>query len=475
MRATTLRELMEGLKGELIQDPVDSFSGIGTDTRKDLRGQLFWALVGENFNAHHFLPQAVENGATGLIVHELPPNWQIWGKNVTIVKVPDTLRALQDFALFIRRRSKARVIGITGSNGKTSTKEFAATLISGTKKVHSNKGSFNNHFGLPFNLLSAPVDSEVILAEMGMNHAGEIERLCAIAEPDVVTCTTVGTAHIEFFGGIEKIAEAKEEIYRFCRPQACRVFNLDNSWTAKMLENIPSYAPGARVITFTSSDREADVSIRVKAASETGLEIAGKIGGAEGEAAVALYGRHQATNLAAAAGLALAVGVEPSDIWARLSQCRSAWGRMQSVRSDKGFTMLFDGYNASPESMAALFETLKDIPRKGKRYAVLAEMKEQGGRAEIVHRELGVAVGALKLDGVWFYGPSSAAFRAGIQTYGPQKNIVISNDYEVSLASEFASMLNAGDLVVVKGSRGMKTERFVEACQPLQFSSVKKD
>ena len=471
MRKTSVDELVKALKPEVIKDHVLEFSGIGTDTRRDLTGQLFWALIGENFNAHHFLPQAIEKGAKGLVVQELPPNWQIWSKDVTILKVPDTLLALQEYARFIHHKLKFKVVGITGSNGKTSTKEFLAEILKTEMKVHWNRGSFNNHFGLPFNLLGAPDDSAIVIAEMGMNHAGELKRLCEIAEPDVVGCTMVGTAHIEHFGTPDKIAAAKKEIYQYSPAAAIRVFNLDNEWTKKMYDAAPrEFVNAEKILTFSQvENKKADVNLMFRKMTDNGLEIGGKIGGVAGEAAVPVYGDHQVTNLAAAATLALAVGVAPDKIWQGLTRCRGAWGRMQFVKSQKKFSILFDGYNANPESMKALLHSIQALGVQGKRFAVLAEMKELGPQAAAEHESLGRLVGGMGFEGVWFYGPSCADFERGMRSVRISKTTMFSDSYKESLASQFASVINPGDLVVVKGSRGMKTEKFVEVCEPLQF------
>lgn len=470
MRKTSLQELVQALKPKVIQDPETVFTGIGTDTRKDLSGQLFWALIGENFNAHHFLPQAIEKGAKGCVVQELPPNWQIWSKGITMIQVPDTLIALQEYARFIHQKLKFKVIGITGSNGKTSTKEFAAEILKNEMKVHWNKGSFNNHFGLPFNILGTPDDAPVVIAEMGMNHAGEIQRLCEIAEPEIVVCTMVGSAHIEHFGSAEKIAEAKEEIYRFARPEAIRIYNLDNEWTRQMYERATRDFPQAKRIVTFSLTNTADVNLSCKKMTDAGIEIAGAIGGMAGDVSVPVYGHHQVTNLAAAAAIALAMGMAPEKIWQALPLCRGAWGRMQFVKSEKKFSILFDGYNANPESMKALLDASRGLATTGKRFGVFAEMRELGAQAPAAHEELGRMVAAMEFEGVWFYGPSFADFERGFRSGRTSKTTIFSDTYKESLASQFVSVINPGDLVVVKGSRGMKTEKFVEACLPIQFS-----
>lgn len=467
MRSVETKDLISALKPKLSGTKIETFSGIGTDTRKDLRGQLFWALKGEAFDAHDFLDKAIAQGATGLVVHKVPANLDVG--NVAVFQVEDTLTALQALARYYRRQQAYRVLAITGSNGKTSTKEFAASLIAPERKLHWNPGSFNNHFGLPFNLIQAPADAQVVIAEMGMNHAGELATLCQIAEPDTVVCTMVGSGHIEHFGTVDKIAAAKEEIYKFSPSTALRIYNLDNSWTRKMWERASKEYPEAKIWTFSNQTDTPQVQVFLRALSMTGegLEIEGRIGKVPGKVKVPVLGMHNALNLAAASTLALSLDIPAEKIWKNLEHCHAHWGRMQLLKNKNGSQILFDGYNANPESMTAMTEALKDIQTSGKRFAVLAQMKELGEASNEAHRKLGERISKLGLDKVWFYGPDAESFRQGFGEN--QKNLVISNNYEESLASEMVHVLDPNSLVVVKGSRGMETERFVLAAGALNF------
>lgn len=470
MRAVEHADLVGALAPEIVSQGPKKFIGIGTDTRKDLKGQLFWALKGEAFDAHNFLPEAVRQGAAGLVVQSLPADHSKWSSNIAIYKVPDTLKALQDLARYYRREDGYKVLGITGSNGKTSTKEFAAAIIGPEKKLHWNPGSFNNHFGLPFNLIQAPRGVEVVLAEMGMNHAGELTQLSRIAEPDVVVCTMVGQGHIEHFGTVDKIAAAKEEVYKASPAKALRIYNLDNSWTRKMWERASGDYPQAQGLWGFSNEKdapEARVFLRALKMSSHGIEIEGRIGELRGSALVPVLGLHNAINLAAAASLALSLDIPAERIWKNLSLCKAHWGRMQLVKTQKGFQVLFDGYNANPESMRAMLESLKDLSVGGRKFAVLGQMKELGGESAPEHKTLGEQVAKLGFERVWFYGPDCEAFEEGFGKSA--KNLMISNDYEEGLASEIRSVLDPKDLVVVKGSRGMGTERFVLSCDPVDF------
>ena len=231
MKACLLNTLVRSVQGDVVSTVKTSFSSVGTDTRADLTDHIFFALVGDQFDAHDFLDQAVQKGAACLVVHRDTPVLTRLAPWVTIVKVKDTLKALQELANYCRLNSSATIVGITGSNGKTTSKEFTATLLSQYMKIHFSKGSFNNHWGVPLTLLSEPEDSEVTIVEMGMNHYGELTSLSRIEVPDIVVCTTVGRAHIEHFGSISNIAKAKEEIYFAAPHKAVRIYNLDNPET----------------------------------------------------------------------------------------------------------------------------------------------------------------------------------------------------------------------------------------------------
>lgn len=272
---------------------------------------------------------------------------------------------------------------------------------------------------------------------------------------------------------------------------ATRVFNADNSWTQKMSERARFNFPVARVLQFSNLEkslgqRAFDV-VLVKSESTSGsaswgLSLKGRIGDRDDRVETALLGDHNMVNLAAAASCALALGVPPAHIWKNISLCKAHWGRMQPLKAESGTAILFDGYNANPESMQAMLGSLqstalRQIRGSGKVYAVLAEMRELGESAEQAHFNLGKWAAESSLSAAYFYGPSASSFAAGWSaassagTLKKAKNPMVSDTYEESLALQLASMLNPSDLVVVKGSRGMKTERFVELLKPLGFQA----
>ncbi len=465
-----LATLVQATQGKVFSEVETQFSGIGTDTRKDLKKNLFIALKGESFDGHDYLQQAYEKGCGALLVHRFPEQLsQLRGK-VTIVVVKDTLVALQDLAHFVRLQKHNTVVGITGSNGKTTTKEFTAAILSEKKRVHYSKGSFNNHWGVPFSILQQPQNTEIAVLEMGMNHAGEITQLCKIADPDIVICTTVGRAHIENFGSVEKIAEAKEEIYEAAPAKARRVYNLDNPFTQKMfLRSRTRFPKSDRILSFSQINPKADVFMQIEKASLHGLQVKGRILNTQGETLIPVLGEHNLTNIMAAAATALASGMNPEDIWSALIRCKTNWGRNQIVSTAKGFHILFDGYNANPDSMMALFQNVQSLNAKNK-CAVLAQMLELGDHSADSHYEIGKLAAAVGFSKIWFYGPDRDHFAKGLKEAHYQGQLFLSPDFEQNQVAQFISDLGADDLIAVKGSRGMKLERFVLACDPVQFS-----
>jgi UDP-N-acetylmuramoyl-tripeptide--D-alanyl-D-alanine ligase len=469
MRALDLKQLIEVTKGQILSQHETKFSGIGTDTRVSLQGQLFIALAGEAFDAHQFLDKAVAQGAAALLVHQENPQIDKLKNQVTVVKVADTLKALQQLGNWARHQSKADIVAITGSNGKTTTKEFAAALIGSVRDVHYNQGSFNNHWGVPFTLLQLDPNKEVAIVEMGMNHAGEITELVKIAEPDVVVCTMVGRAHMEFFGTIEKVAEAKEEIYEAAGKNTIRIYNLDNDQTHNMYVKAAERYPHSKLLTFSSEDPKADVHLVITTMTMSEISVKGRIGGVEGSARISVFGSQNLTNLMAAAALGLAVEMKPEQVWAGLEKCKTNWGRNQLVHLQSGAQMIFDAYNANPDSMKALIDNVSLLQVKGQKVGVFGEMLEMGSASASLHEELGERAGKAGFDKVYFVGTDADAFKRGL-VMNHKGAALVQKEFTDAAAEDLAASLKDGDIAVVKGSRGMKLERFVLPCKPLDFS-----
>lgn len=467
----TLQQIANWTNGKIISEKTTEFSEIGTDTRTNLTGQVFIALKGDAFDAHNYLKQAAEKGAAALLIHTLTPEAEALKDKVSIILVEDTLKALQNFASGYRQTLKCKVLGITGSNGKTTTKEFTAQILGQFKKTHYNQGSFNNHWGVPMTLLGIPQDAEFAVIEMGMNHAGEITELVKIAKPDVVVCTMVGTAHIEFFGSQKKIAEAKSEIYMESDHYTTRVFNQDQDLTFDMMYPVSRKYPDSRMLSFSEKHNEADVYFKIEELRMKEMKISGIIAGVRGEATVAIFGKQNLTNLMAAATLAHACKMQPEKIWQALSACKTAWGRNQFIETTSKAEVLFDGYNASPDSMRALLENIPLLSNSGKKIGVFGQMKEQGSASQQVHTEIGELAGKSGLAQIFFIGEDHASFKIGLEKSGYKGEQLIAADFTEEMGRRLENSISAGDIVLVKGSRGAKTERFIPFCHPLNWAA----
>ncbi len=468
-----LQLIAQWTKGEIISSHETKFSEIGTDTRKDLTGQVFIALKGDHYDAHQYLDQAVAKGASALIVHELPEKFQNLKENVSVIMVKDTLAALQQFAHHYRKSLATKIIGITGSNGKTTTKEFTAQILGTYRKTHYSQGSFNNHWGVPMTLLQIPIDADFAVVEMGMNHAGEITQLVQIAEPDIVVCTMVGTAHLEFFGNQKNIALAKSEIYLHSKPDAVRIFNQDQELTYDMMLPVTKAHPSSRMLTFSEVHNEADVHFKIEELTMRGMKISGFIAGEKGEAKIPIFGKQNLTNLMAAATIAHACKLNPEQIWKALPFCRTAWGRNQFIETKNGAEILFDGYNANPDSMKALLENIPLLKTAGNKIGVFGQMKELGAAAPEGHREIGALAAQAGFKQIYFIGEDHLYFSDGLAKSNYAGEVFIKPTFDSTLGEKLKSSLHPHDIVVIKGSRGAGTERFVEYCEPLHWTHKK--
>lgn len=469
----TLEQLARWSKGKVISTVQTEFSKFGADTRKDLTGQVFIALKGDQFDAHQFIDKAISQNAACIIIHQSAEQNQLVesakGK-VSLILVEDTLKALQDIATEYRKTLKAKFIGITGSNGKTTTKEFTAAILSQYKKTHFNEGSFNNHWGVPLTILQVQPDVDFAVIEMGMNHAGEISRLVEIANPDYVVCTMVGRAHIEHFGTLKAIAQAKEEIYQASSENTVRIFNQDQDLTFDMMYPVAKKYPASRMLTFSENNNEADVYFKLESQSTAGMVISGSIAGYKSTATVPLFGTHNITNLMAAATLAYACGMKAEEIWKALSLCHSTWGRNEFIKTKIGVDILFDGYNANPDSMVALLKNIQMVQSKGLRIGVFGQMKELGSHASAEHIALGKLVAQCGFDFVFFIGENAKDFEKGL-TEENFLNSMVDTELSESIGQKYLQFLKPETFVVIKGSRGARTERFVEMSEPFHWKT----
>ena len=427
--------------------------GVSIDSRSLLPGDLFVAIRGARFDGHRFVADAVARGAAAALVSDgaalgTPP--------APGVVVDDTLRGLQALARRVRRDSGARVVAVTGSVGKTTTKELSAALLETRYRVFRNRGNLNNHIGLPLSLLELRTRPEVAVVELGMSGPGEIRRLVEIAEPDVRVWTNVGEAHAEFFPSIEAIADAKAEILTRASRDAVVVANAADDRVMRRVAGFPG-----RVVTF-GVDVEAEVS--ASGVEDLGLDgVRARLRTPVGAAPVRtrLLGRGNLANVLAAVGVALSFDVPLAAAVERAAAVEAPPHRGRIHRLAGGVAVIDDSYNSSPLALESALATLAR-GRAGRRVAVLGEMLELGARAEHLHRAAGRAAAAagvgllLTVGGEPARALGAAAVEAGAAAAG-----VLHCETSEEAASRAAASIRDGDVVLVKGSRGVRTDRVV--------------
>jgi len=449
-----LDEVLAATGGELVALGARlAFPGVTTDSRTLAAGELFVAIRGDTHDGHAFAAEAGARGAGAVVVEPAalatrPPGG--------VITVRDTLAALGDLAAWHRRRRALPVVAITGSNGKTTTKEMLAAIGAeafGPERVLSTRGTQNNLVGLPLTLLRLGERERIAILELGMNGPGEIWRLAEIARPDVGVITCIAPAHLEGLGSLHAIAEAKAELYRRLAPSAIAVVHADDPLVAAAA----ACRPG-RTVRFGAGAPDLDVrAAAVDAQGLEGVRFALEIGGRRADIRLAVPGRHNVTNALAAAAAAHALGIDLDAIARGLAAFRPPPMRMQVVRLAGGITVVNDAYNANPASMAAAVATLAASPA-ARRLAVLGEMRELGAEAERHHRALGAAVARAGLDRLFLLGAHAEAVRAGAEAAGmAAERIVVAADHQ-DLAARLRAHCRPGDLVLLKGSRGAAME-----------------
>ena len=423
---------------------------IGTDSRTIKPGELFVALRGENFDGHDFVESVATSGATGALVHQ---NWN--GKvpdNFALIRATDTLLAYQKIAAHYRRSLSLRVLAITGSNGKTSTKDFAASVLARKFRVTKTEGNFNNHVGLPRTILEATSGDEVAVWEIGMNHPGEIAALANIAAPDAAIITNVGVAHIEFMGSCEAIAKEKGALAEAVGPRGTVILNADDPFS----KGIAARCRAKVVFAGTTDGTVRATEIRQSA---DGSEFTILEGAHRCRAQLPVPGLHMVQNalLAVAAGRAFGLSIE--ECAAGLASAPLTKARLQ-IKQIGGVDFLDDSYNANPDSMKAALRTLVELDTEGKRIAVLGEMRELGAESERGHRDVGETAATLKVDQLITIGDAAETIAQAARAAG------LNNVASVSSTRKAADLLGEiavpGDLVLIKGSRAAKTEEVIE-------------
>jgi len=425
--------------------PPGMVSGWSVDTRTLDRGDLFFALRGPNFDGHKFVPEALRKGAAAAVV-ERP--FEAGGE---LLPVEDAYRALRDLASWARRRWGGTVVAVTGSAGKTSTKDIIASLLSVKMRVGKTTGNFNNHVGLPLSILRLPDDAEAAVLEIGMNHAGEIRQLAGIGGPNVGVVTNAGFAHIENFDSVEGVARAKRELIESLPPDGVAVLNADD-------ERVTRFGGGhpGPVVRFGFS---GGADVRALGVERTAGGIRFEIAG-EGHFESRLEGRHGVRNILAGVAAAGVFGIGPAELRDAIATLEPGARRGRRF-THEGITVIDDCYNSNPDAVRAMLETLRDTPGR-RRIAVLGEMLELGRWTGPLHQEIGRFVAACGVDVlVGIRGAARLMADAAVAAGLPAGAAYFFPGPELA-GGHVRKLARAGDVILFKGSRGARVERALE-------------
>jgi len=451
------------VRGTIVSGDADRvFTGVSIDTRTVRPGELYIGIRGERFDGADFAQAAIAEGAGGLVVPRgRGRGLTTIGAQATVLEVDDTTAALQALSRAVRIESGTRVVAITGSAGKTTTKEVAADFLAAKYRVIRNRGNFNNHIGLPLSLMELTARPDVAVVELGMNHAGEISTLVRIAEPDVRVWTNVGEAHMGFFASVDAIADAKAEIFEGANGATTLIANADDD---RIAARTPLF--GGRLVTFGI---EHDADVRATAIVDRGIDgTTAQVTTPAGSITVAtpLVGRGNLANILAAAAVAVDFGVPLGAIAERAARLRPASHRGEVVRLPNGVTVIDDSYNANPTATRKSLEMLRDVTGAGRRIAVLGEMLELGDHAVVLHEDVGRAAAGSKLDLLLTVGGAAATVMANAAVaHGMPRECVHQFETSGAAAAAAAGWIRRGDVVLVKGSRGIRTDIVVERLQ----------
>ena len=456
----TIAEVLRATGGKLLQGKGNAFfQGISTDSRTITEGELFIALKGPRFDGHHYALEALKKKAGGVLIGEDQVGDIRWNgyRSRAVIAVKDTLTALGDIARDWRRKYGPPLVALTGSNGKTTTKEMIAACLETTFPILKTKGNLNNLIGVPLTLLTLTEKERVVVLEMGMNEPGEIRRLTEIAEPDVGLITNIQKVHLEGMGSLERLKEEKGELFRKMRRDGTILVNQDDPRVVDLARDYPG-----QKITF-GIETPAEVmakEIRLRGVGGTSFTLI--LEEEAMEVHLQLLGRHFVPNALSAIAVGCLFGVELKQAKEAIEHFQSFPMRMEVVPFKGGKTLINDAYNANPYSMELALETLVEVKGKGRAIAVLGDMLELGNFEKEAHEQLGERVSELSIDFLLALGEDAplvveSAIRHGFPI--ERTRIVESHSEAISLLRQ---MLENGDWILVKGSRRMAMEKIVE-------------
>ena len=454
--------LAAAMGGRPVGGQPDAVTGISIDTRSLKPGDAFFAIKGDRFDGHDFVTAALKAGASMLVVAEgkLPALGRI---AAPMIVVPDVLTALEAAGTAARARTRARVIGVTGSVGKTTTKEALRVALGACGSVHASDKSFNNHWGVPLTLARMPEDCDFAVFEIGMNHPGEIRQLVKFVRPHIAMITAIAPAHLGYFGSVEEIAKAKAEIFEGVNPGGHVLLNRDDKqW--KLLDRLAREASVEHIWTFGENARSTFRLAKYQADDE-GSQVAMKMAGKELTFRVGAPGRHIAQNVLAVMGAAYLAGADVARASAALVgfQAERGRGRRTVLRHPSGgeIVLIDESYNANPTSMKAALDLLgaAAVPAGGRRIAVLGDMLELGDQSRKMHQALAAPLAQAQADLVLLAGREMSALAEAL----PKEMATEYRENAEALAPLLVEGVRPGDVVMVKSSNSMGFSKLVDA------------
>lgn len=447
----SVEEILNATGGNLMAGKKETcFSGISIDSRSIEEGELFWGIKGDRFDGNDFRDDAFGKGVKGFITDN---GYVPDGKNddVTLIKVPSSLDALQELAAYNRKKHRVPLVAVTGSNGKTTTKEIIASILKQRYEVLKNEGNLNNQIGVPLTLLKLHGEHEVAVVELGMNRSGEIRELTKIACPDIGVITCIGEAHLEGLGTLENIKKAKGELIEAMEDEKTVVLNADDP----ALMELKGFVRGD-LITFGINENADVMASDIEVEWGKGTLFILSDGEESLPVLLPLYGEHQLYNALAAAAVAISLGFNLYEIREGLEAYEAYYGRME-ILTEGGIYLINDSYNANPSSLRFAVKTMDDLA-DGRKVAVLGDMFELGERAEELHIDAGCFIADIGVDKLVTVGPLAEKIGEGAISGGIDPNNVLSFNERQDAIDYLKGELVNGDWVLVKGSRGMAME-----------------
>jgi len=454
MKTLKLDYIVESIDGKLIQSNTDiKINGVSIDSRTINPGELFFAIIGEKKDGHNYIDNAIENGATAVVVDRRVEA----SKNTTVIMVKDTTHALQELARSYRQLlKKLKVVAITGSAGKTSTKDMIASLLQEKYITKKTSGNLNNYYGLPLTILDFNGDEEVAVLEMGMSALGEIELLSSIAQPDIAVITNVGETHLETLGSIENVAKGKSELIAALGNDGIAVLNYDNDYVREMKKVF-----NGKEIVYYGLSSEADIFADEIINVSSSINFSIHYQGDNIKLNIDRPGKHNLYNALSAVAVARVLNLSWENIKEGFSKVEYSALRWDVKKSDNGITIINDTYNANPLSMQAVIETVCSM--EGDRIVLaLGAMLELGDREKEAHLELGQYLKDKHIYKLLTVGKIASIIADGAENAGMEVNKVKrvkNNEYAISYLKDY---LKPGDILLVKGSRANRMEEIVK-------------